>query len=120
MPRLRLAVVLALAAALVAAGPASAAEPPAGDGVAQAAAKRKCKKGKVRLKERGRKARCVAARKVLPKPKRFDVAKSATRFLLGADLSKVRDRRGRKPPACGSSRSASCSRPRRAARAAGR
>ncbi|MET0768842.1 MAG: hypothetical protein ABW081_02960 [Solirubrobacteraceae bacterium] len=99
MPGLRLAVVLALAAALVAAGPAPAAEPPAGDAVAQAAAKKKkCKKGKVRLKERGRKVRCVAARKVLPAPRRFDVAKSATRFLLGTDLSKVRDRRGRKPP----------------------
>jgi hypothetical protein len=50
------------------------------------------------LKERGRKVRCVAARTVLPQPKRFDVAKSATRFLLGTDLSKLRDARCRKPP----------------------
>ena len=95
MPRLRPAVVLALALALVAAGPAPAAAPPGGDGAYAAAKKKTCKKGKVRMRQGKKKVRCVPARKVLPRPKRFDVAASATRFVLSADLSKLRDRRGR-------------------------
>jgi len=98
MPRLRLAVVLTLAVALVAAAPVPAAAPPGGDGAYAAAKKKKCKKGKVRLRQGKKKVRCVPAREVLPRPKRFDVAKSATRLVLGADLSKLRDRRGRRLP----------------------
>lgn len=96
MPRLRLAVALVLAGALVAAARAPAAAAPAGDGAHAAAKKKKCKRGKVRMKVGKKKARCVSARKALPKPRTFDVAKSATRFVLGTDASKLRDTRGRR------------------------
>jgi hypothetical protein len=60
-----------------------------------AAKKKRCKKGKVRQRV-GKRTRCVKARKALPKPRAFDTRRTATTYLLGADLSRVRDRRGRR------------------------
>jgi len=62
-----------------------------------ATAKKKCKKGKVRLRV-GKKTRCVRAKKALPKPKATDMRKAGARFLLHANFAKLRDRRGKRLP----------------------
>ena len=67
---------------------------------AEAAKPLKCKKGQVkeRVKVRKGKAktRCVKARKAWPKPKAVDLRAVGTRYVLGQDFAKVRDRRGRR------------------------
>ena len=64
------------------------------------AAKPKCKKGQVkeRVKVRKGKAkvRCVKAKQAWPAPKAVDMRATGTRFVLGQDFAKVRDRRGRR------------------------
>ena len=67
---------------------------------AEAAKPVKCKKGQVkeRVKVRKGKAktRCVKAKKAWPAPKAVDVRAVGTRYVLGQDYAKVRDRRGRR------------------------
>src|SRR6185436_18834309 len=59
--------------------------------------KKRCKKGKVRMKT-GKRTRCVKLGKAFPKPKAIDVRKSAASFVIGANFSKLRDRNGRRLP----------------------
>jgi hypothetical protein len=93
--KLRIGIVLALALSL-ALVPASAA-PAASQPSAAVAKKKRCKKGKVRMKV-GKRTRCVKLGKAFPKPKSIDVRKSAGAFVLGANFSKLRDRNGRRLP----------------------
>jgi len=63
------------------------------------AKKKKKKCGKRKVRERiGRKTRCVRARRALPRPRSIDVRATAARYTLGADWSKLRDRRGKRLP----------------------
>jgi hypothetical protein len=78
---------------LVGAGAAPAAGPVGG---APAAAK-KCKKGTVRVVV-GKKRSCRPLKKALPRPRKGDPRLIYVRSALGANLSGVRDRRGRRPP----------------------
>jgi hypothetical protein len=91
---LRIGIVVALVLGL-ALTPATA---PASHGPSAAVAKKKrCKKGKVRMKV-GKRTRCVKLGKAFPKPKSIDVRKSAAGFVIGANFSKLRDRHGRRLP----------------------
>ena len=82
---------------------AQAAEP---DPSVQAAQKKKKKKKPVKcragqIKERVKvgkrtRTRCVAAKKAWPAPKPVDMRTESASYVLGANLAKVRDRRGRK------------------------
>ncbi|HEX5622200.1 MAG TPA: hypothetical protein VFX51_27485 [Solirubrobacteraceae bacterium] len=93
--KLRIGIVLALALslALVPAAAAPASPEPSG----AVAKKKRCKKGKVRMKV-GKRTRCVKLGKAFPKPKAIDVRKSAGAFVIGANFSKLRDRNGRRLP----------------------
>jgi hypothetical protein len=90
--RIGIAVALALSLAVSIAPQAAKADPPAA-----AVAKKKCKKGKVRMKV-GKRTRCVKLGKAFPKPKAIDVRKTAARFLLGTSFAGLRDRHGRRLP----------------------
>jgi hypothetical protein len=93
--------VLALAAAGAPAAHAAAApsEPEASVSAKKKKKKKpkKCKKGRVRERIQ-KKTRCVSARKAWPKPKAIDVRKAATSYVLNANFSKLRDRRGKRLP----------------------
>jgi hypothetical protein len=95
--RATLVVALVLGFAVEVAPAAQSTEPAPGRQLAAAAKKKKCKKGKVRERV-GKKTRCVRARKALPKPKATDMRKAGAKFLLGANFSKLRDRRGKRLP----------------------
>jgi hypothetical protein len=85
---------VAVLAATMAAAPALAslpAEP------AEAAAKKKCKKGLVLVKT-GRKKRCVKLRVAPPPPKSADRGQLAMDLLLSSKWPALRDRRGRRVP----------------------
>jgi hypothetical protein len=64
---------------------------------AEAAAKKKCKKGQVLIKT-GRKKRCVKLRVAPPPPKSADRGQLAMDFLLSSKWPTLRDRRGRRVP----------------------
>jgi hypothetical protein len=70
---------------------------PAPAGAAEAAARKKCKKGLVLVKT-GRKTRCVKLRVVPPPPKQADRGQLALDFLLSSKWPALRDRRGRRVP----------------------
>jgi len=89
-----LALVLGLAIVPAA---ASASAPASYEPSAAVAKKKRCKKGKVRMKV-GKRTRCVKLGKAFPKPKSIDVRKSAGSFVIGANFSKLRDRNGRRLP----------------------
>ena len=92
--------VLACVAGLVAAAPAAApsgAEASFGAVPADAAAKKKCKKGQVKVKV-GKRVSCRPLKKVLPKPRAGDPRKLFTQFVFKKDWSKFRNRRGKRPP----------------------
>lgn len=101
--RTSVVLVLLLGLATVAGPVAHAAEPPWS---VEAAAPKKKKKKNVRckagqVKERVKvgkrtRTRCVAARKAWPAPAPVDMRTESASFVLDANLSKVRDRRGRK------------------------
>jgi hypothetical protein len=67
---------------------------------AEAAKPAKCKKGQVKERVKVRKGkvktRCVKAKQAWPAPKPVDVRAVGTRYVLGQDYAKVRDRRGRR------------------------
>ena len=100
--RISAAVAIMLGLAVAATPVANAAEPSSAVEAAQKKKKKKpvrCKAGQVkeRLKVGKRtRIRCVAARKAWPAPKPVDMRTESTSYVLGADLSRVRDRRGRK------------------------
>jgi hypothetical protein len=64
---------------------------------AEAAAKKKCKKGQVLVKT-GRKKRCVKMRVAPPPPKSADRGQLAMDLLLSSKWPTLRDRRGRRVP----------------------
>ena len=90
--------VLALCVAAAGAPPVTGApSEPQGSISAKKKKAKKCKKGRVRERFR-KKTRCVRARKAWPKPKAIDVRKAATSYVLNANYSKLRDRRGKRLP----------------------
>jgi hypothetical protein len=97
----RTTVVIALVLALVAGGApavqAAALSEPEASVSAKKKKPKKCKKGRVRERIQ-KKIRCVAARKAWPKPKAIDMRKAAASYVLNANYSKLRDRRGKRLP----------------------
>jgi hypothetical protein len=87
----RLAVILAATMAATPAVASVPAEP------AEAAAKKKCKKGTILIKT-GRKKRCVKLRVAPPPPKSADRGQLAIDLLLSSKWPTLRDRRGRRVP----------------------
>ena len=60
-------------------------------------AKKKCRKGRVRVKV-GRRVSCVRLRRAFPRPKKGDPRKLFTKFVYGRDWSEYRARRGKRVP----------------------
>jgi hypothetical protein len=99
--RNRLAIVAVVLLALVALPSAASAHlGSAGqraDDAAKRKAKKKCPKGKVRVKV-GKRVACRPLRKAFPRPKKGDPRKLVTNFVVQKDWSKLRTRRGKRLP----------------------
>ena len=96
----RTVLVLAALAAVAAPGAAMAhaGRPHAAtDGASAAAKKKRCKKNQVRVRS-GRRVSCLAARRVLPKPRQGDARLLLARSVFGRSWSGIRGRRGKRAP----------------------